>query len=242
MIRSPNILAAIALAMIGASAWLVAGLASRQVLDAPGVAVAAVPLLDKSGKVVRSNSIALPKDLPGYTFEPTPISEIELESLPRDTVFGRGRYLLPDGNWIQSNVVLMGTDRTSIHRPEYCLTGVRWRIRSQRELPFASSGPGPGRVQRFDCQLKTEMNGRPVDVGGVYVFWFVSRDKETASHWERQWWMVRDLVTQGVLQRWAYISFFSPCSPGDEDAAYGRISELIRRIQPHFGVTSSPGL
>ena len=240
--RSPNILAAIAVVLIAASAGLVARLASRQVLDAPGVAVAPVPLLDKEGKTVRTNSIALPNGLPGYTFERLPISPIELESLPSDTIFGRGRYLLPDGNWVQINVVLMGTDRTSIHRPEYCLTGVGWRIRSQRELPFAGPGPGPGRVQRFDCQLKTEMNGRPVDVGGVYVFWFVSRDKETASHWERQWWMVRDLVTQGVLQRWAYISFFSPCSPGDEDAAYQRVSELIHRIHPHFGVTSSPGL
>lgn len=240
--RSPNTLAAIALALVALSAWLVAGLASRQVLDAPGVAVSRVPLLNKEGTLVRSNSIALPRDLPGYTFEAVPISEIELESLPSDTIFGRGRYLLPDRNWIQVNVVLMGTDRTSIHRPEYCLTGIGWRIRSQRELPFSGSGPGPGRVQRFDCQLKTEMNGRQVDIGGVYVFWFVSRDKETASHWERQWWMVQDLVMRGVLQRWAYISFFSPCAPGDEDAAYQRVSELIQRIHPHFGVTSSPGL
>lgn len=242
MSRSPNVLAAFALALIAASAWLVAGLASRQVLDAPGVAVAPVPLLDKDGRLVRSNSIALPKDLPGYIFERLPISEVELEALPPDTVFGRARYVLSDGNWVQINVVLMGTDRTSIHRPEYCLTGVGWRIRSQRELPFADSGPGPGRVQRFDCQLKTEMNGRPVDVGGVYVFWFVSRDKQTASHWDRQWWMVRDLVTRGVLQRWAYISFFTPCVPGDEDAAYQRVSELIRQVHPHFGVTSGPGL
>ncbi len=240
--RSSNILAVMALALIAAAAWLVAGLASRQVLDAPGVAVSSLPLLDKEGKLVRSNSIALPKDLPGYTFERLPISEIELGSLPSDTIFGRGRYALLDGSWVQINVVLMGTDRTSIHRPEYCLTGVGWRIRSQTELPFGGPGPGPGRVQRFDCRLKTEMNGRPVDVGGVYVFWFVSRDKETASHWERQWWMVRDLVTRGVLQRWAYISFFSPCAPGEEDAAYQRVSELIRRVHPYFGVTSGPGL
>ena len=238
MSRSPNLLTACALVLIGTAAWMVAQLASRQALDVPGVAVASVPLLDKAGNVVRSNSIALPKDLPGYRFEQVPITEIELESLPADTIFGRGRYFLPDGNWIQINVVLMGTDRTSIHRPEYCLTGVGWRIRSQRELPFADSGPGPVRVQRFDCQLKTEMNGRPMDVGGVYAFWFVSRDKETASHWERQWWMVKDLVTRGVLQRWAYISFFTPCAPGDEESAYQRISELVRRVYPHFGVTS----
>ena len=240
--RSPNFLAICALTLIGAAAWLVSGLASRQVLDSPGVAVSSIPLVGKDGNSVRSNSIALPQDLSGYSFERLPISEIELGSLPSDTIFGRGRYSLPDGNWVQINVVLMGTDRTSIHRPEYCLTGVGWRIRSQTELSFAGSGSGPERVQRFDCQLKTEMNGRPVDVGGVYVFWFVSRDKETASHWERQWWMVRDLVTRGMLQRWAYISFFSPCAPGDEEAAYRRISELIRRVHPHFGVTSRPGL
>ena len=240
--RSPNILAGLALVLIAIAGWLVSGLASRQVLDAPGVAVASVPLLSKEGTVVRTNSIALPKNLSGYRFEQLPMSEVELESLPPDTIFGRGRYSLSDGNWVQVNVVLMGTDRTSIHRPEYCLTGVGWRIRSQTELSLSGSGSGPARVQRFDCQLKTEMNGRPVDVGGVYVFWFVSRDKETASHWERQWWMVRDLVTRGMLQRWAYISLFSPCAPGEEEVAFRRITDLIRNVHPHFGVTSGKKL
>jgi Protein of unknown function (DUF3485) len=152
-------------------------------------------------------------------------------------VFGRGRYVQADGNWVQLNIVVMGTDRTSIHRPEYCLTGVGWKVLKQADQPFGESGPGPRRVQRFDCRLRTESGGRPMDVSGVYVFWFISKDKQTSSHWQRQWWMIRDLVTRGTLQRWAYVSFFAPCAPGQEEAAYQRVSELIRATAPYFEIS-----
>lgn len=238
MKQRANILTVLALGMIGLGALFVGRMASRQVLDPPGVKLSAVPLIGAEGRLVRSNSVALPSQLEGYRFETMMVSDLELSSLPPDTLFGRGRYTAADGFWSQLSIVVMGTDRTSIHRPDYCLTGVGWKVLSQTELPFSPPGaPGPRVVQRFDCRLRTESNGKPMDVGGVYVFWFVSRDKQTASHWERQWWMARDLVTRGVLQRWAYVSFFAPCMPGQEDEAYRRVTELIKVSAPYFEVT-----
>ncbi len=234
-----SVLTVLALLIIGTGWWVVGQISSRQVLDAPGVRVSNVPLVGEEGRLVRTNSVAMPPQLPGYRYQAEPVSDIELASLPADTVFGRARYVPANGPWAQVNVVLMGTDRTSIHRPEYCLTGVGWKVLSQRTLPFEGQGRMvPKEVQRFDCRLRTQIDGQLVDIAGVYVFWFVSRDKQTSSHWQRQWWMVRDLVTRGVLQRWAYISFFMPCTPGTEDAAYERLSQLIRETSPYFEVTS----
>ncbi len=239
MNRRANILTALALVLIGAGGWFVAAVASRQTLDKPGVRVSAVPLIGEEGRLIRSNSVAMPTNLPGFKYQAVPVASIELESLPPDTVFGRGRYTASDGFTAQVGVVLMGTDRTSIHRPEYCLTGVGWKVLKQQELPFEGAGPMvPQEVQRFDCRATAKLDGRPAELGGVYVFWFVSRDKQTASHWKRQWWMVEDLVTRGLLQRWAYISFFAPCAPGNENETYRRLSQLITEIAPHFEVTS----
>jgi len=36
------------------------------------------------------------------------------------------------------------------------------------------------------------------------------------------------------LQRWAYISYFSQCEPGQEDAAFARMEKLIAASVPKF--------
>jgi hypothetical protein len=181
----------------------------------------------------------LPTNVAGYEFRTIPVRNIELDGLPKDTVFGRGSYTARDGFWAQISVVLMGTDRTSIHPPEYCLRGMGCKIVRQGERSLASIGKPDSNVQRFDFRLTTEIEGQRKEMGGVFVFWFVAHDRETASHWERQWWMIHELVTRGVLQRWAYISFFALCPLGEEDATYQRLTELIQATSPYFEVTKS---
>ncbi len=239
MISRITILTALALMVTGLGALSVGWLSSRQVLDQPGVKLSAVPLIGEDGRLVRTNSVAIPTRVDGFQFQTLPVTDVELISLPPDTVFGRGAYRDPDGNWAQLNVVVMGTDRTSIHRPDYCLTGQGLKVTSRQEIPFAAPGkPGPKTVQRFDFRrLRTTPDGRSVEEGGVYVFWFVSRDRQTASHWQRQWWMIQDLVTRGMLQRWAYISVLALCPPGAEDDAFRRVSELISATAPYFEVS-----
>lgn len=225
-----------AVLLMAASALAISLLAGRQKLGKPGVRISALPLIGEDGRLARSNSVALPGLVPGYQFRAMPMTDLELNYLPQDTVFGRGLYTASDGFAAQVNVVLMGTDRTSIHRPEYCLTGQGWKITERRTLtvPLETGGGGQLTVQRFDGKLTSLVGDRRTETGGVYVFWFVADGQRTASHWERQWWMIRDLVTKGVLQRWAYISFFAPCPPGKEDEAFGRIVRLISATAPRF--------
>jgi hypothetical protein len=77
-------------------------------------------------------------------------------------------------------------------------------------------------------------DGQKQEVRGLYVFWFVARNEQTTSHWQRIWWLTRDLLTTGTLQRWAYVSYFTTCLPGQEDAAFGQMEKLIAASVPEF--------
>jgi hypothetical protein len=241
MLTHPRILTLAALLLIGGSALWLDRLRSAVHLGKPGVRMSSMPVLSEDSKVVRSNSVALPTVVPGFETQLGNITQIELEYLPPDTSYARRTYSTRDGSFsTQASAVLMGTDRTSIHRPEYCLTGQGWNIRSRAERTIRIGGTNgydlP--VQRYDMQFHGEVNGRAAVRAGVYVFWFVADNQLTASHVERQWWLIRDLLFKRTLQRWAYISFFTDCAPGEEDATYARVSQLAAAIVPEFQLTS----
>ena len=55
--------------------------------------------------------------------------------------------------------------------------------------------------------------------------------------------MIRSLVLETELQRWAYVSFFTVCEPGDEDAAFDKLSRLIAACAPRLETASAvPGI
>ena len=48
------------------------------------------------------------------------------------------------------------------------------------------------------------------------------------------WWMARELLTTGTLQRWAYVSVLGLCLPGQEEETYERIREFIAESAPEY--------
>jgi len=48
------------------------------------------------------------------------------------------------------------------------------------------------------------------------------------------------MLRTGVLQRWAYVSCFSICLPGKEQATYDRIKDLIVATVPKFQTAAGP--
>jgi len=225
-----------ALVFVAAAAGSLRWLKERVRMGEPGVRIVGLPLLTEGGRLATSNSVSLPANLPGYRSQLDAIPELELSFLPPDTTFGRRSYhggeSLPP---VMASVVLMGADRTSIHRPEYCMTGIGWQILSQtvRSIEVPGWAPGSLEVQRFDMTRSVERDdGRRVTINGVYVFWFVADGIRTASHSTRQWQMVRDILSKGRSPRWAYISFFSLSEPGAEDITFERMSRLIGAAVP----------
>jgi len=245
MSLTPRLLTRVALALIGAGALWLHQLRASVHLGVPGVKLSSMPVMDEAFKVARSNSVALPMIVPGHSVKVNPISRLELDYLPPDTTYGRRTYTTQDGRFsAQASVVLMGTDRTSIHRPEYCLTGQGWNIEKKQAARVRIGGANPYElpVQRYDMRYTAQTGGQTSQRAGIYVFWFVADGQITESHVQRQWWLIRDLLSRRVLQRWAYVAFFTDCAPGDEDATFQKISTLIQSTVPEFQLTTGPRL
>jgi hypothetical protein len=142
------------------------------------------------------------------------------------------------------NVVLMGTDRTSIHRPEWCLSGVGWTIDPQEVATVSISQPHPYQLE----VMKLTGSHQAVTTAGekimqrvVYVYWFVADHELTAKPGQRMRWMARDMLLTGVLQRWAYVACAGYCGPGQEEATFNRMKEVIAAAVPQFQLaTGSP--
>ena len=116
------------------------------------------------------------------------------------------------------NIVLMGTDRTSIHKPQFCLRGSGWDIDTGNstfdvihvERPHPYDLP----VMKLLNTRDGVVNGQPTKIRGIYVYWFVADHDLTADHWTRMRKMATHLLRTGELERWAYVSCLGVCLPG----------------------------
>jgi hypothetical protein len=142
----------------------------------------------------------------------------------------------------------MGTDRTSIHKPQYCLGGSGWKIDSadSQETTVPVERPQPYElpiIKLVSTRTIQNADGKPVTLRGVYVYWFVADGALSGnmSGRERMWWMAKHLLQTGVLQRWAYVSCFAVCLPGQEGATFERMKKFIAASVPEFQLTPKAG-
>jgi hypothetical protein len=231
------ILFVIALGMIGSTAGFLLNAKGNQKLGEPGVRLGNVPLFDESTNQVADVSVVLPENVLNYSSQALPISEIELSMLPKDTTFGKRRYWTTNGANVDLSVVLMGQDRTSLHKPEFCLVGQGWQIDETELVTIKMARPHAYdlAVMKMVSSIRVKDEaGNPVTVRGIYVYWFVADGKLTPSHDERMWSMAMSLLRTGTLERWAYVSYFSRCLPGQEEATFGYMKEFIAASVPEF--------
>lgn len=239
MNRSKYILALVALVLIGGTAGVIAKFKSIQRLGDPGVKTR--PLAG-----TQNLEVVLPVHVSGYSSEVIPVDAVVTNVLPRDTSYGQRRYFsLSDTNFsVQNTVVLMGTDRASLHKPQFCLTGAGWAITKTEVDQISMSKPVAYELPVIKLTVAGDfkIEGRPVRAHGIYVYWYVADDaiSATPSGSDRMWSIARELITTGVLQRWAYVTYFAVCAPGQEDAAYERVKKLIQTSVPEFQLTPKP--
>ncbi len=219
-----------ALVLIAGTAAALARIKSFQRLGKPGVLATAIP----GGLQMK---LELPETVLDFTSTNMPESELELGYFPKDTSYARRIYHAPDGFAVSSTLILMGADRTSIHKPDYCLPGQGWTIRSKKTARLKIAGTPPYELPVSEWTVSNSFptpDGGHQAVGGVYVFWFVADGEETPSHDRFMSWLALDLLRKGVWQRWAYVSYFATCEPGQEDAALARVEKLVAAAVPAF--------
>ena len=235
---------AVALGMMAATAGWLKEFRGRHLLGAAGVRVGRVPIYDEKTNLVSSQSVVLPTSVLGIPSWPLPISTGEVDALPKDTTFGRRYYWSAGSDFgVQISVILMGTDHTSIHQPQYCLYAQDWtvtrteRINLHMDRPFAYDIP----AIKLTASRQLQKNGQMLEC--IYVYWFVSGDKITAEEGSRLWSMWKTVLRKGELERWAYISYFVACRPGREQATFERLERFIRASAPEFQlVTGKPSV
>jgi hypothetical protein len=231
------IIVILALGLMGGTAALLTRLQATQKLGQPAVKTTPIPGSQRL-------QVQLPERVLDCASEAIEVDKTTLGWLPQDTSFGQRVYKATDGFQTAVNVVLMGSDRTSIHKTEFCLEGQGWvidrgateQMTVRMDRPFPYDLP----VMRFVATKQVTVQGQPVTARGIYVLWFVAdNDEYTARHWQRMWWMARDLCRTGVLQRWAMIAYFTACAPGQEDATFERMKKFIAVSAPEFQLVPS---
>jgi hypothetical protein len=239
MNRQKWILAAVVVLSISFTGGLLARLKVNQKPGLPGVKTA--PLPDS-----KNLEVLLPEQVLDYSSQVLTQQALVMAFLPKDTSFGQRIYTAPDGFGIQMNVVLMGSDRTSMHKPQFCLEGAGWKI---------DSGPAGRELIHIDRPVKydlpvikllltntREAQGQAQPMRGVFLYWFVADNALSADSlgYERLWSSARQLVQHGEPQRWAYILCFSTCPPGQEAATLERLKKFIAASVPEFQLYPRP--
>ncbi len=211
---------------MGALTWL----KSHQRLGAPGVKAVAIP-----GSVAMH--VELPEHVLDFSSTNVPEPQLVLGYLPKDTSYTGRCYFTTNGAWVNATLILMGADRTSIHRPDYCLPGQGWEIREKTllKLPVAGAHPYELPVMKWRIgRIVQTPDGTQQAVSGFYVFWFSTENETTTDFPTMLKSMLFHLVRHGVLQRWAYVSYFTACLPGQEDATFARMKALITASVPEI--------
>lgn len=163
------------------------------------------------------------------------VTAIEREILPPDTGYSRRNYvaLHQPGRQVFLSIVLSGRDRTSIHRPELCVTGQGWTIKGSFEHRFGYPGqPGAG-LPATVLRLEQEVGRDGRMVPSLLAYWFVSSNRVVATHVERMLLGAWDRLRYGRADRWAYVLVQTDALDG-EAAALARMQEIVAGTIPHF--------
>lgn len=211
---------------------------THQKIGKPGVLLEAGNIYNEKNEIVRTNRVALPEKLDGYTSRLQPISTRELNWLPADTLYGRRLYATPDESYAANvTVVLMEKDRTSIHRPQFCLPANGFDIFKEEsiDLPIPLQDGTELKAQLIQANrvIKTD-DGQTHQVRALYIYYFVADGQTTNNHAEMLWRISKDLLSTGVTERWGYVSLFTLCMPGQEAATLEQSKDLLKKMVPTF--------
>jgi hypothetical protein len=236
MKKSKWLVLAAALGMMAATGSYLVKVHQRVHLGAPGVKVGPGLLYDETGRLAARVSVLLPNEVLGIKGASLPVTRVELDQLPKDTTFGRKMYEKSGSGFaVQTSVVLMGTDRTSIHDPHFCLVAQDWQIVRTDLIRLRMDRPYPYEVPALRLTTSRAVRDKyqqTAELKGIYIYWFVSADKITSDQGARMWSIAKTMLEKGELERWAYISYFTTCLPGSEEATFEQLERFIRASAP----------
>jgi hypothetical protein len=160
------------------------------------------------------------------------MARAEKEQLPDDTEFVKSAFTNDAGTRLFTSIVLSGTARDSIHRPQRCLKGQGNTLDGEYNLEVPLEGRDPLTVRVIKTSRTFRTPDGPKPYYSFYAYWFVGQDRETPSHYSRMFWLAWDRVVRSKANRWAYIAV-----QGEREAegtAYeDDIVQFVQQVYPH---------
>lgn len=186
-------------------------------------------------KQYRVSELELPNIDPETGEKLFTMSLAEYDALPHDTRFVKSIYTNDAANQVFVSIVLSGKERNSIHRPQRCLVGQGSSIMDTKYMEVPLEGRSPLKL----CILETQRDYRGADgerksYYGYYAYWFVGQGRETASHYERMFWLAWDRVIHSVAHKWAYIAVAGTREGEESDAYKQEIIDFVQTLYPHL--------
>jgi EpsI family protein len=184
----------------------------------------------------------LPENLGQWTGTPQEIGQGEKEELAADTTFARKVYSNAFGDRILVSIVLAGEDPdNSMHRPERCLPAQGWTILDSKTLAIPASQLPDKQLSMTRLHGEQKIRDDKGDIRTIYnlnYYWFVGYRELTPSAIHRALIDIRDRVTKGVNQRWAYVTVASIITEGI--TKYGRSEKVTDQMLQSFITELSP--
>jgi EpsI family protein len=186
----------------------------------------------------------LPESIGQWSGVSQEVSQAEIEGLAPDTSFARRLYSNAFGDQIAVSIVLAGEDPdNSLHRPERCLPAQGWTIVDSRTVTMNAPALPTGQLKatRLHDQRKFEdEKGNSHVLYNLNYYWFVGYTDVTPSHIDRALMDIRDRITKGYNQRWAYVTVASNITEGfvkfgrSEAATDQMIQSVIKELAPRI--------
>jgi hypothetical protein len=185
------------------------------------------------GKTLRGSEIGEDHRCPHCHGEISSGSLTEWALLPKDTDIRKMIYTNDrTGETLVVSLVLGGSSRTSIHRPQICLVGNGHEITRTEIIRVPLDGRPDLGVTLLDMLWRgRRADGAPFAPSSFYAYWFIGKGRETPSHGARMFWMAYDRIVRGVSHRWAYVGVSGGRRQGSSE--YVRLAgSFIREFEP----------
>lgn len=171
----------------------------------------------------------------------TQISEAERIILPSDTEFVRKTYRSRTGDQVLVSIVLSGSDKRSIHRPEICLPGQGWTVKGGKTQEIDLSDAKTLDVMNLYLERQVQQDsGEKLPLYSYYMYWFVGSDLVTSSHLERILRSMWDRIFRQKNHRWAYVIVSSTITEGlrplgkSAEETQDMMNDIVREVAPHI--------
>jgi hypothetical protein len=160
-------------------------------------------------------SMNLPNSVGDFWGTAQDVSESERVILPKDTEFAKKLYEDTDGDKIACQIVLAGAEKRSIHRPEVCLPGQGWTLKSGQVLPVRLTDGRSLDVMRLRIARPVVLpDGSKRELTSLFLYWFVGKGATTPHHFVRIAKTNWDMLVHNTNHRWAYVIVSAPVLEG----------------------------